>query len=471
LSAHQKVRLVIAKEGGFLADKDEESTPPAFGGGNPADGSLKRNIPSNHQFDPKALKPLARMLFSTSVSLGHAVASYKEFARLKSARISPDGMLGGRGYVLKVKDVRAKLQQACELLSAVTDTIHDEMNAPHWRPGLEGLGENDAEDVTEFLDEAEEVLEDPERFGEKELNEIEKKNDGPDGTPNTPPEKEQGSQLPGGSAKEIGMSPAPVGEQQRRNQTKNASWKVDANSSLPVNTLPGPRVDHLDRGEQTGPYGSYNTEEVLSEPEWGRNQNDYAYPSEFNNLSDKTGLEAWGESAVPDANSEPTETSGNDFGLGYGAKGQGSEGYGTKAPDGRGVYGPASGLPNNPAAPTRDTEEGTTPGDNAQRNLWACGCAPKAESKLPFDGPYPVARSDYFDGEKGAADVQPAESRMPGDQAPGLYNYDRDTPGVGQSVEQPGVPYTKYDWTTHNYRNDIQDVFRHEDDNRTGSNG
>jgi hypothetical protein len=63
------------------------------------------------------------------------------------------------------------------------------------------------------------------------------------------------------------------------------------------------------------------------------------------------------------------------------------------------------------------------------------------------------------------------ESRMPGDQAPVLYNYDRDTPGVGHKSERQDVPYVKYDWNTHNYRNDIQDVFRHEDENRTGSNG
>lgn len=478
MSAYQKVRLVIAKEGGFL-DNEEDSAPPAFGGGgNPADGSLKRNIPRNHDFDPKALKPLARMLFSTSVALGHAVASYKEFTRLKSARISPDGMLGGRGYVLKVKDVRAKLQQACELLSAVTDTVHDEMNAPHWQPSLEGLGENDAEDVTEFMDEAEEVLRDPESFGEKELDEIEKKNDGPGGTPNTP-QKEQGSQLPGAGAKETGATAAPLGQAMEKAKTKNASWKVDANSTLPVNTLPGPRVDHLDRGEQTGPYGSYNRDEVPSQAEWGRNQNEPTYESEWsNNLLDKTGLETWGESAVPDANTEPTETEANDFGLGYGAKGRGSEGYGTKAPDGRGVYGPSSGLPKDPAAPTRDPEEGSGPYlDGIERNVWACGCTPQAESKLPFDGPDAVARSDYFEGDKGnqfnvnpVGAVQPAESRMPGDQAPSLYNYDRDLMDVGKKVERQDVPYIKYDWTTHNYRNDVQDAFRHEDDHR-GSNG
>jgi hypothetical protein len=110
-----------------------------------------------------------------------------------------------------------------------------------------------------------------------------------------------------------------------------------------------------------------------------------------------------------------------------------------------------------------------------------------AQSALPFDGPDPEARSDYYEGDKGNQfNVNPSghgsveaermawrpngESRMPGDQAPGLYNYDRDLMDVGQKAEHQGVPYVKYDWTTHNYRNDVQDVFRHEDEHR-GSNG
>jgi len=463
LNARQKIRIVVAKEGGF-----EPPEPPLPGGGSGGfgDGSLKRDIPKNHDFDPKALKPMARTLFSASVALGHSVAAYKAFARIKSSSISPDGMLGGRGYVLKVREVRAKLQQACELLSAITDTIHDEIHAPHWAPRLADLGMNDAEDVTEFMDEADQVLEDPESFGEKEVEEIEKKNDGPGGTPNTK-QKDKASELPTGGAKEIGTEAAPVGEAAKKN-TKTASWGVDANSSLPVNTLPGPRVDHLERGEQTGPYGSYNKDEPLTQDAWGEGQG----VGDWSKVDKVTwGQTTLGESAMPDSNTDTTKTDARDFGIGYGANGGGSEGYGTKAPDGKGVWGPSSGLPDDPKAPTRDREEGSGPYlDGVERNVWAC--EPQAESKLPFDGPDPVARSDYYDGNKGNQfNVSPvAESRMPGDQAPALYNYDRDLMDVGQDYERQDVPYIKYDWTTHNYRNDVQDVFRHEDEHR-GSNG
>lgn len=530
MNSRQRIRIIVAREEGVIPP-----APPFEGGG--GDGSLKRDIPKNHTFDPKALKPLARMLFSSSVALGHAVTAYKEFARLKSSSISPDGMLGGKGYVLKVTDVRAKIQQACELLSAVTDTIHDEMNGPHWQPRLADLGENDAEDVTEFLDEAQEVLDDPERFGEKELDEIEGKNDGPGGTSNKRPDHGEGSKMPGAGDKETGSEAVPFGDAIKSPTNKQAAWGVLANSSLPVDTLPGgPRVDSLDRGEQTGPYGSFNKDEPLTEDAWGESEgvgNEYDYETPWSNeaLDKAAGGLAWGQSSVPDGKGDGTETDANDFGIGYGAKGKGSEGYGVTAPDGRGVFGPSSGLPVDPGGKTRDHEEGSGPYlDGVERNVWAAypmqpaaqggssvprGMPPAQplppSSKLPFDGPDSVARSDYYEGDKGNLDNvnlhsgSPASSGLPGSgmpakdtpstphpshegemvgskeawrpateaesQMPGesvTYNYDRDLMDVGQDFERQDVPYVKYDWTTHNYRNDLQDTFQHEDD-RTGN--
>ena len=105
----------------------------------------KRNIPKNHEFDPKALKPMSRMLWAMSVSLGHALTAYRQFTKLKSVTVSPDGMLGGQGYVMSVKDIRQKLYEACEDLSAISDTIHDEINGPHWLPKLSQLDDSDFE--------------------------------------------------------------------------------------------------------------------------------------------------------------------------------------------------------------------------------------------------------------------------------------------------------------------------------------
>ena len=136
-------------------------------------GPGKRNIPKDHPYDPRALKPLSRMLWAMSVALGHGLTAYRQFARLKSSTISPDGMLGGRGYVMKVKEIRDKLHDACENLSAISDSIHDEINAPHWEPKLNQLDPADAMDVRKFLQESQQILQDPEAEAEGDMEAIE----------------------------------------------------------------------------------------------------------------------------------------------------------------------------------------------------------------------------------------------------------------------------------------------------------
>jgi hypothetical protein len=158
---------------GFVDDGEGATVTGAsdLPGGNQG-GPGKRNIPKNHPYDPKALKPLSRMLWAMSVSLGHALAAYRQFTRLKSATISPDGMLGGRGYVMQVKEIRDKLHDACENLSSISDTIHDEIHAPHWEPQMAQLPPEEAVDVKKFLDESKQILNNPEEDAEDDMEAI-----------------------------------------------------------------------------------------------------------------------------------------------------------------------------------------------------------------------------------------------------------------------------------------------------------
>lgn len=441
MSTREKVRTIVAQA---------EGTPlPPEPGPSKQQGLMtgQRNIPRGHEFDARSLKPLSRALFSASVSLGHAVTAYKEFARVKSSSVSPDGMLGGRGYVMGVKDVRARLQDACELLSAITDTLYDEINAPHWKPKMADLSENEAEDISELVDEAGQVIADPEAFGEKEIDEVESRNDG-DGKE----EKDTGSKIPETGGTET-QPAVPFGSADQVKQASMDRWKTakaskKANSSVPVTTLPGPRVDHLDRGEQTGPGGSFNEDEPLVDG-WDNGPREGDYTSVF------------AESGVPDANTDDTPTDANDFGVGYGAKGDASEGYGTTAPDGRGVVGPSSDVPTDPGAKTRDDEEGANPYlDGIERNLWGSAGLPEAG---------PPARSDYYEGDKGnqfnvdvhaTSELLLGESELPGQSS--QYNYQQDLPNSGEFDERQDVPYVKYDWTIHDYRNDPQDLYQYE---------
>jgi len=69
---------------------------------------------------------------------------------------------------------------------------------------------------------------------------------------------------------------------------------------------------------------------------------------------------------------------------------------------------------------------------------------------LPNDDLPPVARTDYYPGPN---DHMTAQTGLPGDES-ATYNYDRDTPGVGQTFEHTDNPYLKWDSTTKNYRPD-----------------
>ena len=459
LAAHEGRRIVAFDEPGdkkFVPPHKREVAAPS-----------QRKIPKDHQFDPKAIKPLVKMLWATSVALGHTLTAHRQFSRLKSVAFSPDGLVGGQGYVMSVKDVRSKLYEASELLSTICDSIYDEVNGPHWKPKMAELDRADTSDVLKLLDDATDYMEDPEGEAEEDMEEVE---DGP--APEHRPagfapkrmkreedDTSKGSRVPGGGAEADAQGPQPA-RFDRPEMTKQSSYRR-ANSSLPVNSLPGPRVDHLDRGDQPGPFGSYNREESLpTGDEWSREEgvgSDYNYPSEWeNNLSGKSAA-----SHVPDSNTDPTATEGFDFGIGRGdgdeASGEGAGGYGESNPStgNRGVYGPRSGLPWDPGGKTHsDDSDSNSTIENATSGR---SIPTMASSVMPLDVLPPVARSDYYAGPKGGndMDIVTGESVMPGDDVAAPYeSYRSPGPNIGYRYERPDVPYKKMDYTTTQMRPD-----------------
>jgi len=402
-----------------------DPTPPEEGGeidgGGGGSLTAKRNIPKDHPFDPKALKPMAQTLWASSVALGHALTAYKHLSRLKSATVSPDGMLGGRGYVMGVPDIRKKLYAACEALSAITDTLHDEITAPHWRPRLAMLDENDAEDIERYVEKSEGILEDPTAESEEEEEEIDAENDG--GEDQDESEEAEASSLPGGSGSEVDQA-------KPMTRSKEASYNHQSNSSVSPTELGGPRVEHLDREDQPEPEMAYDG--------WG-------HPSMIERQPYDQGAgyipSRYSGSSMPGAVTEPTPTDAYDFGLGYGAKGEGAGGYGNPSGEGygnKGVYGPTSGLPGTPAGSSGDT---TPEFDAAVSDHHAAG-------ELPNDGDRPVARSDYYRGDDTFAQSEmPGEPTPAGQMSPSMMNTD-------YTYEDLETPYVRYDYSTHTYRPD-----------------
>ena len=136
------------------------------------DGELKRSIPPDFVFRPKSLKDISRVAWSLSVSMGHLISASQRFNRVKSINVSPDGRLGGKGYVQNISAMRTGLSESIETLSAVIDTLHDEIRAPHWNPDLhEDLTQKDKAEIEEMIEDSNEILENPENYDSREYQE------------------------------------------------------------------------------------------------------------------------------------------------------------------------------------------------------------------------------------------------------------------------------------------------------------
>lgn len=131
-------------------------------------GPSQREITNGFEFSPKKLKPLAKTLRSTLIALGHVQSAYHDFTKIKSAVISPDGNLGGKGYIQEIREMRRQYMNVSEALSSLSDTIYDEINAPHWavQAGEEQATSRTREDVAEIMDDVEEIRENPEAVAE-----------------------------------------------------------------------------------------------------------------------------------------------------------------------------------------------------------------------------------------------------------------------------------------------------------------
>ena len=133
------------------------------------DDGFRRNIPRKYDFDEKQLTKLAKILWSVSSSMGHLHSAYTKFVKIKSIQVSPDGLLGGKGYTQKVSDVRGNMATAIELLSGMVDTLYDEVNAPHWITS--DMSKEDKNMVDKTLEETKEIIDDPEAYADQEFEE------------------------------------------------------------------------------------------------------------------------------------------------------------------------------------------------------------------------------------------------------------------------------------------------------------
>lgn len=135
----------------FIKDHGDDSSAWAWGQHAPAQRVMDRE----HKFNVECSKDMAKVLRSTLAALGHAMSAYSVFAKIKSRDISPDGNLGGRGYIMEIKAMRRQYMNIVEALSAISDTLYDEVTADHWTTAKEEL-------LFEVMQQVEDIKDDPE---------------------------------------------------------------------------------------------------------------------------------------------------------------------------------------------------------------------------------------------------------------------------------------------------------------------
>ena len=146
--AKQGHRVRVAGEVRFIKDKSGDQTEWAWN----AQAPSEREMGGEFEFNVKNLVPLTRTLRSILSALGFAMSGYTTFTKTKSSHVSPDGNLGGRGYIMKIPDLRRQLMNCIEVLSSVSDTLHDEINASHWLPQIDDApGKRERREVQDIM--------------------------------------------------------------------------------------------------------------------------------------------------------------------------------------------------------------------------------------------------------------------------------------------------------------------------------
>jgi hypothetical protein len=69
--------------------------------------------------------------------------------------------------------MRRQLMNVVEALSSLTDTIYDELNAPHWNPTADTLTPRDRDAVREIVEDVEEIKDDPAGWAEEQVDDEE----------------------------------------------------------------------------------------------------------------------------------------------------------------------------------------------------------------------------------------------------------------------------------------------------------
>jgi hypothetical protein len=123
---------------------------------------VRREIPDDFKYNPKKLKHLKKILHNVTISLGTLTSSINEFAKLKGPEVSPDGLLGGVGYIMPLKEIKETFNTTVRGLSDIADSLADELTNPRWEV-------KEDKEVKKLIKEKEEAIKEVEE-AEEDIN-------------------------------------------------------------------------------------------------------------------------------------------------------------------------------------------------------------------------------------------------------------------------------------------------------------
>jgi len=106
------------------------------------------------QFKDQGIKSIARTYKHLAKAFMELAKANSTFSSCKSSQISPDGRLGGRGYVLSIRDIRGSFGNIMNSMSELIDTFHDEVNSPYLKRTI--LEDNPI--IKDILSDAEDII-------------------------------------------------------------------------------------------------------------------------------------------------------------------------------------------------------------------------------------------------------------------------------------------------------------------------
>lgn len=136
-------------------------------------GELIRDT-EGFDYDTSKASVLKKALHNINVSLGTMISAMKDLSILRGSEVTPDGKLGGRGFVMPFKDMKAKINTAITELSDVTDTLADELTNPKW-----GLSDSEKKKVKKENEQVEDKVEEVEEIVPGEVSPDDADNDLP----------------------------------------------------------------------------------------------------------------------------------------------------------------------------------------------------------------------------------------------------------------------------------------------------